>query len=154
MKVEREIDIAAAPEDVYAVLMDADRLADWVTIHEGLVEAPGGPLEEGSTLTQRLRLAGKCFTVRWTVVENERARRVVWQGRGPMRSRASAIYDLAPNADGTHFSYTNEYELPGGPLGRLAGPVVSRVTAGELDRSLERLRRLVEKPHLRAKQSV
>ena len=144
MKVEREIDIGAPPEAVYAVLMDADRLEDWVTIHEALLDSPDGPLEKGSKLTQRLRLAGRCFTVRWTVVENERARRVVWEGRGPMRSKASAIYELAPDADGTHFSYTNEYNLPGGPLGRLAGPVVGRVTGGELDRSLERLRRLVE----------
>ena len=144
MRVEREIDIAAAPEEVYAVLMDAGRLEDWVTIHVELVDAPEPPLKKGSKLTQRLRLAGKCFTVRWTVVENERARRVVWEGRGPMRSKASAIYNLAPVGDGTRFSYTNEYELPGGPLGRLAGPVVGRATAGELDRSLERLRRLVE----------
>ena len=144
MKVEREIEIAAAPEDVYAVLTDADRLADWVTIHEELIEAPEGPLRKGSKLTQRLKLAGKRFTVTWTVVENERARRVVWEGRGPMRTRASAIYQLAPGAGGTRFSYTNEYELPGGPLGRLAGPVVARATAGELDRSLERLKSLVE----------
>ena len=144
MKVERDIDIAAAPEDVYAILMDADRLADWVTIHDELLDAPEGPLRRGSKLTQRLRLAGKCFTVRWTVIENERARRVVWEGRGPVRSKASAIYELSPDAEGTHFSYTNEYDLPGGPLGRLAGPVLGRVTAGELDRSLERLRRLVE----------
>ncbi len=144
MKVEREIDIAAAPEEVYAVLMDPQRLEDWVTIHDELLDAPQGPLKKGSKLTQRLRLGGKCFTVRWTVVENARARRVVWEGRGPMRSRATAVYDLAPDADGTRFSYANEYELPGGPLGRLAGPVVGRVTAGELDRSLERLRLLVE----------
>ena len=144
MKVERQIDIAAAPEDVYQVLMDADRLEDWVTIHDELLDAPQGSLKKGSKLTQRLRLGGKCFTVRWTVVENARARRVVWEGRGPMRSKASVIYNLAPDAEGTHFSYTNEYELPGGPLGRLAGPVLGRATAGELDRSLERLRRLVE----------
>ena len=144
MKVERAIDIAAAPEDVYAVLMDANRLEDWVTIHDELLDAPGGPLTKGSKLTQRLRLAGRCFTVRWTVVENDRARKVVWEGRGPMRSKASAIYELAPDGGGTHFSYTNEYDLPGGPLGRLAGPVVGRITAGELDQSLERLRRLVE----------
>ncbi|MDQ4049075.1 MAG: SRPBCC family protein, partial [Actinomycetota bacterium] len=68
MKVEREIDIAADPEEVYAVLMDAQRLEDWVTIHDELLDAPQGPLKKGSKLTQRLRLGGKCFTVRWTVV--------------------------------------------------------------------------------------
>ena len=144
MRVEGKIDIAAPPENVYAILMDPERLEDWVTIHDALLEAPDGPLKKGSKLTQRLRIAGKCFTVRWTVVENERARRVVWEGRGPMRSKASAVYELAADGNGTHFSYLNQYDLPGGPLGRLAGPVVGRVTSGELERSLERLRRLVE----------
>jgi hypothetical protein len=38
----------------------------------------------------------------------------------------------------------NEYELPGGRLGRFAGRAVSRVTQKELDGSLQRLKQLVE----------
>lgn len=144
MRVERDIEIAAPPEAVYALVMDAGRLEDWVTIHDELIDAPAGPLEKGSKLTQRLKLAGKCFTVRWTVVENERVRRVVWTGRGPMRSKASVRYELSPNGGGTHFSYANDYELPGGPLGRMAAPVIARIAAGELERSLQRLRGLLE----------
>lgn len=138
------MDIAAPPEAIYDVVTDASRLEDWVTIHEELVDAPHGSLKEGSELTQRLKLAGRCFTVHWTVIESDRPRRVVWKGRGPMRSKASVTYDLGPGGSGTHFSYSNEYDLPGGPLGKLAGPMVSRVTLGELERSLEKLRKLVE----------
>ena len=144
MKVERSIEIAAPPEKVYAVVMDPARLADWVTIHVSLEGAPPSQLREGSELTQRLRLAGRAFTVHWTVVENEAARRIVWEGQGPMRSHAGVTYELRPAGGGTRFSYTNEFALPGGPLGRVAGPLVRRATAGELDRSLYRLKALVE----------
>ena len=144
MKVERSMVIAASPEEIYDVVTDASRLQDWVTIHEDLVEAPPGALEKGSKLTQQLRLAGRCFTVHWTVVESDRPRRVVWKGRGPIRSQASVTYDLEPNGAGTRFSYMNDYHLPGGPLGKMAGPVVARVTKGELEASLEKLRKLVE----------
>ena len=144
MRIERSLDFAATPEEIYDVITDASRLKDWVTIHEELVEAPSGSLKKGSQLTQRLKLAGRCFTVDWTVVESDRARRVVWTGRGPVRSKASVTYDLEPSDSGTHFSYANEYDLPGGPLGRMAGPMVARVTTGELNRSLKRLRKLVE----------
>jgi len=143
VKVEREIDIAAQPQTVYEVLTDPYRLADWVSIHEGLQDAPD-TLRKGSTLTQTLKLAGRRFTVRWKVVENERAERVVWEGQGPVRSKAKVIYELNSNGGGTHFTYTNEYALPGGPLGRMAGPAVRRLTAGELDRSLEQLKAIVE----------
>jgi carbon monoxide dehydrogenase subunit G len=144
VKVERSIEIAASPDEVYAVIMDPACLAEWVTIHVALEEAPTGTLEQGSELTQKLELAGRCFTVRWKVVENRAAKRVVWEGRGPLRSHAGVTYELEPIEGGTRFSYTNEFALPGGPLGRVAGPVIKKVTATEIDRSLNRLRELVE----------
>jgi uncharacterized protein YndB with AHSA1/START domain len=144
VKVERSIEIDASPEELYAVIMNPHCLEQWVTIHSSLEDAPSGGLTSGSRLTQRLELAGRCFTVHWTVVENDPARRVVWEGRGPLRSHAGVIYELEPLDGGTRFSYTNEFALPGGPLGRFAGPVVRRVTTGEVDRSLSRLKALVE----------
>ena len=145
MRVERSVEIAASPEAIYEVIMDPACLERWVTIHVALEDAPRGQLERGSELTQRLQLAGRGFTVRWRVIENRPARKVVWEGSGPLRSHAGVTYELTPNDDGgTRFTYTNEFALPGGPLGRVAGPVVRRVTAGELDRSLERLRAMVE----------
>jgi carbon monoxide dehydrogenase subunit G len=144
VRVERTREIAAPPERIYEVVMDPRRLKEWVTIHHDLIEAPEGELEEGSELVQALKLAGRKFRVRWTVVEDDCPRRVVWEGRGPIHSRARVVYEFEPNRDGTRFSYTNEYELPGGPLGRIAGHTVRRVTAKELDGSLERLKQLLE----------
>ena len=144
MKVERDIEMSVPPKAVYDIVMDADRLEDWVTIHHHLEGSPSGPLEKGSKLTQCLKLAGTKFKVHWTVVENDPCRRVVWEGRGPVASKARVVYGFEPNGEGTHFRYSNEYSLPGGPLGRIAGRTVSRVTAKELDGSLRRLKSLVE----------
>ncbi len=144
MKIERTIQIAAPPERVYEVVMNPRRLEDWVTIHHSLIEAPDGELKEGSELTQCLKLAGQRFKVRWTVVHDEPCRRVVWEGKGPVRSHARVVYELEPNREGTRFSYSNEYDLPGGPLGRIAGRTMSRVTEKELDGSLRRLKALLE----------
>jgi carbon monoxide dehydrogenase subunit G len=145
MKVERAREIAAAPERVYRVVMDPSRLREWVTIHESLIDAPEEGLSRGSQLTQRLKLAGRRFNVHWTVVEDDRPTRVVWEGKGPVGSWARVIYELRPNESGTSFSYSNEYHLPGGALGRLAEPAVKRVTAKEIDATLERLKSLVER---------
>jgi carbon monoxide dehydrogenase subunit G len=144
MKVERTVDIAASPEQVYDVVMDPGRLEDWVTIHHHLEDAPNGPLRKGSKMTQCLKLAGRKFNVRWTVVENEPCIRVVWEGRGPVASHARVVYEFQGNGDGTTFSYLNEYDLPGGALGRIAGRAVSRMTQKELEETLQRLKQLVE----------
>jgi carbon monoxide dehydrogenase subunit G len=144
VKVEREIQIAAPPDAVYDLITDASRLADWVTIHQGIEGKVPAELEEGAQLTQCLKLAGRGFKVRWTVVESRRPHRLAWDGRGPVRSHARVVNALTPKDGGTLFSYTNEYDLPGGPLGRMAGPMVQRVTGGELEESLRRLKALVE----------
>lgn len=144
MKVKRSVEIAAPPERVYDLVMDPRRLEDWVTIHHRLESAPPGQLEKGSEVTQQLKLAGRKFKVRWTVVQNDPCKRVVWEGKGPVFSRARVIYGFKSDGDGTRFSYTNEYDLPGGALGRLAGRTVTRVTAKEVDGSLARLQSLLE----------
>jgi len=144
MKVERTVRLTAAPRDVYDVVMDPARLEDWVTIHDHLVGDPPSPLKKGSRLTQCLRLAGKRFKVRWTVVENDPCRKVVWEGRGPVMSHAQVEYRFEPDGEGTRFSYVNQYDLPGGPLGRIAGRTVSRVTTREVDGSLQKLKALVD----------
>jgi carbon monoxide dehydrogenase subunit G len=145
VRVERSTEIGAAPERVYEVVMDPARLEDWVSIHESLIESPGGGLKEGSELVQCLKLAGRKFNVHWKVVEDDHPNRVVWEGQGPVHSHAKVIYGLERNGDGgTRFSYTNEYDLPGGPLGKLAGRTVAGVARREADKSLQRLKKLLE----------
>jgi carbon monoxide dehydrogenase subunit G len=144
MKVERTVEIAAGAREVYEVVMDPERLGDWVTIHDHLEDAPNAQLRRGSSLTQTLRLAGQRFKVRWTVVENEFCKRVVWEGRGPVGSHALVVYRFDENERGTRFSYMNQYDLPGGVFGRMAGRAVSRVTEKELDGSLQKLKSLLE----------
>lgn len=143
--LERQIDIAASPERVWDVLTDPRCLGEWVTIQEELEEAPAGDLVAGSRLRQRMKVAGQRFRLSWVVVESERPSRVVWEGKGPMGSKAKAIYELNGNGDGgTHFSYLNQFELPGGPAGRIAGRAVVAASGREADKTLERLKKLVE----------
>jgi uncharacterized protein YndB with AHSA1/START domain len=145
-KLEREISIEASRDAVYDVLLDPDCLGEWVTIQEELEEAPKGrDLAEGDQLRQRMKVAGQRFRLSWTVVEADRPSRVVWEGRGPMSSKAKAVYELSENGDGgTRFSYLNQFDMPGGPAGRLAGRAIVKVSGREADRTLKRLKELCE----------
>jgi carbon monoxide dehydrogenase subunit G len=146
MRVERSIEIGAPPDRVYQVVMDPRRLGEWVTIHVGLKSAPPGDLERGSQLVQCLRLAGRRFDVHWDVVAADRPSHVVWEGRGPVNSRAKVVYEIHPHGDDrTGFHYMNEYTLPGGPLGRIAGGALRGIAEREAERTLERLKGLVER---------
>jgi uncharacterized protein YndB with AHSA1/START domain len=144
--VRESIVIDADPERVWDTVMDPARLELWVTTHDSLeVDAPG-PLDAGDQFTQKLRLAGKSFKVRWRVLEAERPRRARWEGEGPAGSTAAVEYRLAAEDGGTRFDYENRFALPGGVLGKAAGGLLAAAPGSrEARHSLERLRSLLER---------
>ena len=145
-KLEREIEIDAPPEEVYDVLTDPNCLGEWVTIQDELVSAPDPPLEKGDCVVQKMKVVGRSFEVSWDVEVADRPKKVQWAGNGPMGSVARATYVLAPNGDGgTKFSYTNEYDVPGGPVGKVAGRALVSASGGEADATLDRLKKFIEK---------
>jgi carbon monoxide dehydrogenase subunit G len=146
MKVVRDITINASPKECWEVLMDPQRLADWVSIHQKLKDAPSGILTEGDELTQCLRLMHKNFDVKWKVEQADRPHKAVWEGRGPVRSTASVVYSLKPDGNGaTRFHYENEFKAPMGPLGAFfADHAFQRTSEREADKTLDKLKGLLE----------
>jgi carbon monoxide dehydrogenase subunit G len=144
--VRTQIELQATPERVWEVVMDPHQLERWVTTHVALGDGAPRELENGSSFEQELKVSGAKFTVTWSVSDCDRPRQVSWSGRGPAGSRAHVRYLLEPRGeDTTAFEYENEFELPGGALGRLAGRAVGdRVARREAERSLQNLKRLVE----------
>ncbi len=147
MQVTNEIELDASPEEVFDILMDPDRLGDWVTAHREIAEPAVGSLEVGSTFKQKLRVTGVSFKVTWEVVCLERPRLAEWKGKGPGGSRARAVYELEPSGSGTRFKYLNEWRLPGGKLAAAAASAIGEDRArDEAERSLTNLKRLLESP--------
>lgn len=142
--VTATIDIPAPPEVVWDLVMDPERLGEWVTIHRRLLHADAGVPSVGFRMDQRIHMRGVTLEVDWRLAECEPGTRALWEGRGPARSRARTEYRLSPARAGTRFDYHNEFHAPLGPL----GAIVSRALVGgmperEARRSLERLRALL-----------
>jgi acetyl-CoA C-acetyltransferase len=143
--VRESIELAASPEEVWDVVMDPARLPEWVTTHDSLEGPAPGTLSAGDEFTQKLRLAGKSFTVRWRVVQADRPRLAVWEGDGPAGSSANVSYRLEAAGNGTRFEYENEFALPGGVLGKAAGGLLAAAPGSrEARRTLANLKALLE----------
>src|SRR3954447_6657311 len=145
-EVETSIDIAAPPEEVWAMAMDPDRLEDWVTIHRRLDDHSDGRLRKGYEMEQTLCLRGVNCKIHGGLVGCDPPCRAEWRGRGPARSHAETEYRLAANdRGGTHFGYRNEFRAPLGPLRAIASrAIVGGLPRREADASLQRLKALVE----------
>ncbi len=143
--VTASIRIAAAPADVWKMVMDPGSLGEWVTIHRKLVHADDGPPRVGYTMDQHIHMRGVSLEVHWRLVDCRPGELAVWEGRGPARSRARSEYILKAEDGDTRFDYRNEFRAPLGPVGAL----VSRALVGgmperEARRTLERLRAHLE----------
>jgi carbon monoxide dehydrogenase subunit G len=144
--VKANIDIAAAPEQVYDVMLDPERLHEWVTIHRKVNRADGGTPHEGYEMDQTLCLRHANFKVHWTLTQADRPHHATWEGKGPAGSYARTSYTLTPDGEGTHFEYENEFKAPGGLLGAAASRVVvGGVPEREAQRSLQQLKALLER---------
>jgi carbon monoxide dehydrogenase subunit G len=137
--------IAVAPADVWKMIMDPNRLGDWVTIHRRLLHADDGPPRVGYEMDQQIHLRGVNVDVHWKLIACRSNELAVWEGRGPARSRAHSEYILNPEGNGTRFDYRNEFRPPLGPV----GAIVSRALVGgmperEAKRTLDCLRAHLE----------
>jgi uncharacterized protein YndB with AHSA1/START domain len=143
--VTSSIKIAAPPERVWRTVMDPNCLGEWVTIHRKLVHADDGAPRVGYTMDQQIHLRGVGLEVHWTLVDYERERLAVWEGRGPARSRAHTEYLLRAEDGGARFDYRNEFRAPLGPVGALVShALVGGMPEREAKRSLARLRAHLE----------
>ena len=139
-EVKTSIDIDAPVQDVWNLVMDPERLGEWVTIHRRLVSHSDDEME------QVLCLRGANFKVKWHLAVNDAPHHAEWQGRGPARSHAETEYRLSDNGrGGTRFDYRNEFKAPLGPVGAVASrALVGGQPAREADASLRRLKALLE----------
>ena len=145
IEVRSSIEIEAPPEEVFDAAVDPCRLEEWVTTHRALVDEPEGPMVEGTTFRQKLRVAGLSFKVTWRVTRIERPGEIEWEGEGPAGSSAKVCYSLSPQGTGTRFDYVNVFEMPGGKLtGKAAGLIGADKGREEAERSLANLKALLE----------
>ena len=144
--VSAKIEIDAPIERVWQTVMDPNRLGDWVTIHKSVSNVSDAPLRRGSTMEQAIQVRGLTFRVHWTLMSVDSPRRAEWEGGGPAHSTAVIRYELSSDDQGrTTFQYTNEFHLPGGRLGSVAGRMIVGATSQrEANNSLSRLEALVE----------
>jgi uncharacterized protein YndB with AHSA1/START domain len=145
-EVRARIDIDAPPERVYDLMLDADRLHEWVTIHRKLNHVDEGKPHKGFQMDQTLSIRHANFKVHWTLTKADRPQAATWEGRGPAGSYARTSYRLTELKGGrTRFEYENEFKAPGGILGAAASRViVGGVPEREANRSLQQLKALLE----------
>jgi uncharacterized protein YndB with AHSA1/START domain len=96
-RIEHTVEIARAPEEVFAVLTDPARLHEWQgTLVEARLEGEG-PLRAGSRVHEVRTFLGKRIESTVEILEHEEPRRfVLSSSAGPVRFRVEQTVEPAP----------------------------------------------------------
>ena len=142
--VEESITIDRSPEDVWAFLTATDNLPAFESQITRLTQLTDGDVGLGTRYEGATNVLGR--KLEWTteIVEFEpptRSRTKSVEGKLPFE----ITYTLAPDGNGTRFTYRIEAESGlAGLFGRLGDPLVERAQARTVKTNLANLKELLE----------
>ena len=120
-------EIQASPEQVWALLSDAQRFPEWVAFTDRMVEAPEGALEAGSTYREYGGVAPFKSESAWRVTEFDAPRRQVHVG-GDKQMEITLTLELEPSGGGTRLRQQLDFQPRGlmAPLSMVLWPLLMR----------------------------
>jgi uncharacterized protein YndB with AHSA1/START domain len=145
VKVERSIEIAATPQQIWPFFVDPEKVLQWsITFREFqyTAERKSGV---GTSLYIEEKAAGPLMKMDFQIVEwveNEKVRLRMISG-GPMKSYEQ-LWTLSPTDSGTVFTFHEEIVFPLGVIGRLIGLAGQGSSYRTVARMQEKLKSLVE----------
>lgn len=144
-RIERSINIDAAPADVFEVLTDLDLILHWATIVVANHDVPEKPLRARHRFRQTVSVAGIKLETDWEVLELERPNFVVYRVSVHGGGRLDMRQTVTPTDGGCEVTIDADYDLPGGILGDLVNRVyVEQRNEREAEASLKNLKAFVE----------
>jgi carbon monoxide dehydrogenase subunit G len=139
VRIELTIDVARPAEEVFAHLVDLDRLPEW---QESAVESRADePLAEGVRIFECRRALGREVHSELEVTEFDRPRRLMLKTlKGPVRFTVD--HRLVEADGGTRLTVVAEGKAGG--LMRLGEPMLARTVEAEMRKDFDRLKKLLE----------
>ena len=124
-EVSTTIEIAATPQNVWAVLADLASYPGWHPMYLSVT----GPLAAGSTLTitSTHPTTGRPITAKVKVLTAEPDTELRWVSKMAGMTISKRIFRLSPTADGTSLAQTGTYRGLGGGHGRVMTKVIGRI---------------------------
>jgi len=146
MKVQRSIEIAASPQKIWPFLVEPEKILKWcITFkkfeYTGQQRSGVGTtfyLEEKVSPMPLMKL--NFAVTEWA--ENERLAFKMTSGTGIKGYEQRWVAEPMPS--GSRFTFTENFEMPFGIIGRLIGPLAQRGSMATVKKMLAKLKSLAE----------
>ena len=122
--IRREIFISCAPSEVFEVLADIERLAEFSHMTVEVRKGPGRTLAVGDHFEQVIKVLHIELETEWEVTELVPAETIRVEGRSKANGSATITQHVAAQGDGSMVTFEVEYDPPFGILGDIADKAV------------------------------
>lgn len=122
--IRRHISISCPPSEVFEVLADVERLAEFSHMTVGISNAPARPLAVGDHFEQVVKVLHVELDTEWEVTEMVLDETIRVEGRSKANGSASVTQHVAAEGDGSLVTFEIEYDPPFGILGDIADKAV------------------------------
>lgn len=141
IRIEASVDIARPPAEVFAVVTDVARHAEWSTAVEKVTDLSDGAVAAGTRWTQFSRILGREFEVHAKVLGFVPDRRFEYSVDQP--ARIEMLWRFQPTPDGTNVTVSAKGEA--GKFYLLVRPMTGALRDA-LAADLARLKKRMEAP--------
>jgi carbon monoxide dehydrogenase subunit G len=134
-------EIAATPDEVWAVISDPRRNEDWNTMHTSWKDEPPTGLTQGAQFTEVLTIMGMANTITFTTDAYDAPTSLTISGVGMAGAKVSMTLSVEPSGKGSLTTLDSEFvsQMMVGAIGK----AIERASKQELAASLDKLSALV-----------
>jgi carbon monoxide dehydrogenase subunit G len=111
-KVSATTQTAAGPEQVWQLVVDLPRVAEWNTTHDAFTGDVPATLDEGVTYKQRVKMMGMPADIAWRVTTADAPGKLEVFGDGPMGIKSINRFVVTPSGDGSEITFEMEFNGP------------------------------------------
>lgn len=141
-RVERSALIAVPPGVAFAYVADPSNALRWMHGFSRFDPVEPGRSGVGARVTATGSIFGIPLTTTLEIVEFDPPRRLVSRTTGRLKS--CSVWEFAPAEGGTRVTFTGDYDVPGGLLRLMGGPLVERELEKNAETSLTNLKQRLE----------
>ncbi len=127
--------VHASPQRVWDVISDVSTFEHWHTLHEDWETLPSGPLDVGTTMVEKIKVAALVDTITFEVVTCRPTSEVAFRGAGSTGSKIQMRLALEPVGETTTVTIDLDVTSPllVGPIGKALNGTFTKRLAQTLD---------------------
>ena len=135
MRLQKSIDITAAPEKIWPFLVEPAKIMSWFTLLRMFEYTGGRRSGPGTTFRYEEKTGPQVMKADYVVTEWSEPKRLVFVlTTGPLK-RDDQVWSLEATPSGTRFTMVEDFELHGGACGK----ILARVMSGMIGRRIEKI---------------